>query len=140
MKKLIFMSLLITAIVNVKTAKAQNATGNASNHRVPVPASTPQVAPTIGINAVNTPALTVPSAPPLQTVTAPLISPIPGVAGSGVLPAVPAAPAPPPVPVGGTIPPPSSFTTTLNLPRVPKLPPIPAIPAMPDVRLRIGSN
>lgn len=134
MKKLVLMSLIIAAVMSVKSAKAQNATGNASDNGVPVPMSTPQASPNIGGNAINAPALSVPTAPPVVALPAPAIS------APGVMPAVPTAPAPPPAPAPGTPPPAGTFNTTLNLPVVPTLPPIPPIPAMPDIRVAIGSG
>jgi hypothetical protein len=140
MKRLILILLFISTVLFAESANAQNGTGNASDHGVPVPVSTPQVSPPVGVNAVNTPALTVPTAPPVQVISAPIVAPSPTITAPGVLPAVPAAPAPPPAPIPGTPPPATSFTTTLNLPVVPVLPPTPPIPAMPDVRVPIGSN
>jgi len=140
MKKLILMLLVIAAVMSVKNAQAQNAKNNASDNGVPITSPPPQANPAIGVNAVNAPALTVPTAPPVQVLSTPLVAPTPTISAPGVMPAVPAAPAPPPAPASGTAPPPSSFTTTLNLPIVPVLPPIPPIPPMPDVRVPIGSN
>ncbi|MEJ5993985.1 hypothetical protein WG904_06070 [Pedobacter sp. Du54] len=141
MKKLLLILLTVGAMMSTKRAKAQDATGNASNNGTPVPVATPQVSPaSVGVNAVNAPALTVPTAPPVVTLPAPIVAATPTLSAPGVLPAVPAAPAPPPAPAPGTPPPASSFTTTLNLPVVPILPPIPPIPAMPDIRVPIGSN
>lgn len=137
MKKLMLMLLIFFSVMG---AKAQNAINNASNNGTPVSVSTPQVSPTIGANAVSTPALTVPTAPPVQVLSAPIVAPTPTITAPGVMPAVPAAPTPPPAPPVGTPAPASTFTTTLNLPIVPVLPPIPPIPPMPDVRVPIGSN
>lgn len=138
MKSLITVFFIV--IASTIGAKAQNSINNASNNGTPVTQITPQLGPTIGVNALNTPALVVPTAPPVQVLSAPLVAPTPTITGAGVLPAIPAAPAPPPAPPAGMAPPTSTFSTTLNLPIVPMLPPIPPIPPMPDIRLPIGSN
>lgn len=138
MKKVILIMLFIVATIG---AKAQNATGNASDHGVPVPVSTPQLNPLIGVSSVNTPVLIVPTAPPVQVLSPPLVTPTPTITGAGMLPAVPLAPTPPLAPAPGTLPSfAGAFSTTLNLPVVPMLPPIAPIPPMPDVRLPIGSK
>ena len=139
MKKLILSLLLITAVIGINNAKAQNATGNASDNGVPISVITPQANPAIGVNSVTATAITVPTAPPVTTFTAPAIAPTTTITASSVMPAVPTAPAPPAAPAPGTPPPSGTFTTTLNLPIVPVLPPIPPIPPMPDVRVPIGS-
>ena len=95
MKKLILMLLLVSTVLFVERASAQNATGNASDNGVPVPVSTPQVNPPVGVT-VAAPALTVPTAPPVQVLSAPIVAPSPTITAPGVMPAVPAAPAPPP--------------------------------------------
>ena len=137
MKKLLLILLVFIGAMSIEDAKAQNATGNASDHGVPVPVSTPQALPIVGI---NTPPLTVPSAPPLQVIAPPVLTATPTISGSAILPAVPSAPVPPPAPAPGTPPPGSSFAKTLTLPSVPILPPLPPLPSMPDVRVAIGSN
>lgn len=133
MKKLVLSTLLFFIAGYIQHALAQSA---ASDHKVPLTTPTPQANPGIGVNAINAPALNVPTPPPVQTLNTP------GVinAGVGAVPSIPSAPAPPPAPPIGTLPPVSTFTTTLNLPLVPVLPPVPPIPAMPDVRLPIGSR
>ncbi|MCY1521045.1 hypothetical protein D9M68_558420 [compost metagenome] len=133
MKKLILLIAIIAVAGLLTEVKAQNATNSASDFRVPLTSPPPQANPAIGVNAVNAPALNVPTAPFVQTITTPAIV--------GTLsPSIPAAPAPPPAPAPGTLPPAATFTTTLNLPVVPVLPPVPPIPAMPDIRLPIGVN
>lgn len=138
MKKLFTLAVVFVLGLGVQAAKAQNATGNASDNGVALTTPPPQLTPGVGINAVTAPALTVPTAPPVQTLPPPAIAPTPGMPVGGILPAVPSVPVPPPVPAFGTPPAVSTFTTTLNLPLVPLLPPVPAIPATPDVRMPRG--
>ncbi|MES2417536.1 MAG: hypothetical protein V4541_05080 [Bacteroidota bacterium] len=140
MKKLVLILLLAIGLIGVKSVNAQNATNSASDHGVPISVITPQANPSIGVNAVNAPAITVPTAPPVQTFAPPLISPTPTLSAPNLLPAVPPTPNAPAPPAPGTPAPTSTFSTTLNLPFVPTLPPIPPIPPMPDLRLPIGSN
>lgn len=136
MKKLIPILLVVIATMSVKEAKAQNATWGASDHRVPLPVSTPQTVRAIG---VTTSPLTVPSAPPLQVIAPPLVTPIPTISGPSLLPDVPAAPAPPRAPAPGLRGSPA-YAKTLALPKTPTLPPVPPLPSMPDIRVPIGSN
>ncbi|RZK50693.1 MAG: hypothetical protein EOO99_00540 [Pedobacter sp.] len=135
MKKLLFFSFVLVAGISVQSAKAQNATGNASDNGVALTTPPPQLTPGVGVNAVTAPPLTVPVAPPVQTLPSPVA---PGLPAGNLLPSVPSVPVPPPMPLFGTPPAVSTFTTTLNLPVVPILPPVPPIPARPDVRMPRG--
>jgi hypothetical protein len=127
--------LLFFITASAFDTKAQNATGNASDHRVPVPVSTPQIR-AVGVNNVP---LTVPNAPPLQVISPPVIAPTPTISGSTMLPDVPSAPAPPRAPAAGLRGSPAA-AKTLALPKTPILPPVPPLPSMPDIRVPIGSN
>lgn len=140
MNRSIIMLVILAAFISVKSAKAQNAKYNASDNGVPITSVPPQANPGIGVNAVNTPALTVPTAPPVQVLSTPVIAPTAGIAAASLMPAVPNAPAPPPAPGPNARGPASTFSTTLTLPPLPILPPIPPIPPMPDIRVPIGSN
>lgn len=139
MKKLILSVFVVFVALSFNQAKAQNATGNASDAGVPLTAPPPQTTSpatttttTTGVNAVNSPALTVPTAPPVVTVTPVTATP----AAVAAAPAVPAAPAAPAPPAPGTPPPASTFTTTLNLPVV-AVPVTVPLPQLPDVRVPI---
>lgn len=141
MKKILLLTFVFVALYGLNETQAQSrSTGNASDHTVALPTPPPQLSPTVGTNAVNSPVSSVPQAPPVQTLPGTVVNIVPGVTTSGVLPSVPSAPIPPPVPAVGTPPPVSNFSTTLNLPSVPVLPPVPPIPAMPDIRLPAMRN
>jgi hypothetical protein len=132
MKNLLLILLVFIAAMSTNDVKAQNATGGASDHRVPVPVATPQIR-AIG---VNTAPLNVPTAPPLQVIAPSIVAQTPTITGPTLLPD---APAPPRAPAPGLRGSPAA-AKTLALPKTPVLPPIPPLPSMPDVRVAIGTN
>lgn len=143
MKRLILMLCFITTIIGVENVNAQgtvNGTGGMSDYKVTLPVITPQITPSVGLNAVNIVSTPVPSIPALTTLTIPAVSPIPSLSAPNLLPSIPATPTPPVAPANGTLPAAGTFTTTLSLPVVPMLPPIPSIPPTPGIRLPIGSQ
>lgn len=142
MKKLILILTLIAVIVTVNEVKAQGprGTNGMSDQRVTLPVITPQVTPSVALNAVNVPTTIVPAIPPVPVLSMPAISPMPSISAPNLLPSIPTTPPTPAAPTGGVQMSAGTFTTSLTLPMVPMLPPIPPIPPMPDIRLRIGAQ
>ncbi len=138
MKRFLMIAFFVAIGFSIQDAKAQNATGNASDNGTALTTPPPQLTPGVGVNAINAPAITVPTAPPVQVLPAPAVTIAPGLPVGGILPAVPSVPVPPPMPNFTAPPGLSNFTTTLNLPALPKLPPVPPISARPNVRMPRG--
>ena len=132
MKRLVLSLFIVGIAMSFNSAKAQNATGNASDNGVPLTSPPPQAS--VGINAVSAP-VTVPAPPPVVTIAPVAAGAVPATAA----PAVPAAPTPPAAPPPGTPPPAATFTTTLNLPVV-AVPVTVPLPALPDVRVPVTSQ
>jgi len=122
MKKLILSALIAVAAMGYNSAKAQNATGNASDARVPLTSPPPQTGSSgsVTVSGVTAAALSVPTA-------APVVTPAPA-AG------LPAAPAPPTPPTSTTAPTGSNIGVRLNMPASNAPASVP-VAQKPDVRL-----